>query len=195
MKAHKLMFLIIVLFSSLNGFAQSIEEYKMMNSDTIFYNDNNFQVVTHNSFMLKSILKFDENKKIIVFSEDSTYSTTSYDTMTSNFKIIEISTHPLTYKKISKKIIKFNSYFYLMKEISTNKYFYLILFDYKDETNPILQIGKTYNLTIKSVLHEDFSFYISSLFINLIINNYLVMNMPLSNMTLNTLIEYNYSKE
>jgi len=161
----------------------------MIDRDTIFYIDNTYRVVNYSYFTIKNILKFDENKKIIVFRESPTFQEISYDTITSNFKIIEIKTHPLTYKKIGKKIIKFNSYFYYMKEISTNNYFYLILFDYKDEKNPILELGKTYNLTLKSVFHEDLTGYQCELSSDFIINNYLVVNMPLSNMTLNTLIK------
>lgn len=192
MKKLKQILLFIVFLSGINAYSQSIEEYKMIDSDTIFYIDNTYQVIDYSYFKIKSFLKFDENKKIVLHPAVSTNEITNYDTITSNFKIIEIKTHPLTYKKIGKKIIKFNSYFYLLEEISTNKYFYLILFDYKDEKNPIIELGKTYNLTLKSVFHEDLSDYQCELSSDFIINNYLVLNLNLTNMVLNTLIKYNF---
>lgn len=195
MKKLKQILLFIVFLSCMNTYSQSLEEYKMIDSDTIFYNENKFRVIDYSYFKIKSFLKFDENKKIIVYSEDSTFQEISYDTITSNFKIIEITTHPLTYKKIGKKIIKFNSYFYLMKEISTNNYFYLILFDYKGEKNPVLELDKTYNLTLKSVFHEDLSDYQCELSSDFIINNYLVLEMSHSHMNIHTLVNCNYSKE
>lgn len=196
MKAHKLIFLFIVLFLNLNTYSQSIEEYKMIERDTILYSNNEFRVIDYSNFKLtNSILKRDVNKKIIVYSEDSTFREISYDTITSNFKIIEITTHPQTYKKIGKKIIKFNSYFYLMKEISTNKYYYLIQFDYKDEKNPVLELEKVYNLTLKSVFHEDLSNFQCEFSSDFVINNFLVLQMRCSYMYLHTLFKYNYSIE
>ncbi len=193
------LFIIFFLFYNIIAFAQSNYEIKIIVSDTLFYSDSSYRVIDKNNYyLLKESRKRDSKKRYYAIRDFENYKsidldTINYDTINSNFKVIEIEEHPYNYKALHTKFIKFNSYIItLEKEYSDNKNYYLILFNYTTENNPVLEVGKVYNLTLQTVFNEDFSnaiFY--SFSSDYIIKNYLVCSFSLQYMNLHTLVQSN----
>ena len=198
MVKFKLIFFLSFLFFNIFAFAQYNYEIKIIESDTLFYSDSSYQVIEKDDYyLLKESRKRDSKKRYYALRDFEMYKsidldTINYDTLNSNFKVIEIVEHPYNYKALHTKFIKFNSYIItLEKEYSDNKKYYLILFNYTTEKNPVLEVGKIYNLTLKTVFNEDFSnaiFY--SFSSDYIIKNYLVCSFCLQYMNLHTLVEF-----